>query len=79
MTTEAMNYPVIYKGTRAAKAKTPAEVKKIVTIVTATDFDLTQAAAKGDMAAFEEIYQRHHRRVYSICCECCKMRTRPKT
>jgi len=67
MTTEAMNYPVMQKATRAAKAKTPSEVKKIVSIVTATDFDLTQAAAKGDMAAFEEIYQRHHRRVYSIC------------
>src|SRR6187455_466281 len=67
MTTEAMNYPVLHKGTRAAKAKTPSEVKKIVSIVTATDFDLTQAAAGGDMVAFEEIYQRHHRRVYSIC------------
>lgn len=33
----------------------------------ATDFDLTQAAAKCDLAAFEEIYHRHHRRVYAIC------------
>ena len=24
-------------------------------------------AANGDMASFEEIYKRHHRRVYSIC------------
>lgn len=31
------------------------------------DFELTQLAAKGDMLAFEELYQRHHRRVYSIC------------
>lgn len=43
-----------------------------VSVSTATktlvkDFDLVQMAAKGDMAAFEEIYQRHHRRVYSIC------------
>src|SRR5688572_23009208 len=67
MTTEAMNYPVLQKGTKTAKAKSPAEVKKIVSLVTATDFDLTQAASKGDMAAFEEFYQRHHRRVYSIC------------
>lgn len=33
----------------------------------AKDFDLTQAAASGDMVAFEELYQRHHRRVYSLC------------
>lgn len=39
----------------------------IVDLSKAKDFDLTQAASKGDMAAFEEIYQRHHRRVYSIC------------
>lgn len=32
-----------------------------------TDFELTQAACKGNMMAFEEIYTRHHRRVHSIC------------
>lgn len=32
-----------------------------------TDHELTQAASTGDMAAFEEIYRRHHRRVYSLC------------
>ncbi|MBK9156339.1 MAG: RNA polymerase sigma factor [Chloracidobacterium sp.] len=36
-------------------------------VASAKDFDLTQAASVGDMAAFEELYQRHHRRVYSIC------------
>lgn len=67
MTTETLNYPVMQNGTGGSKAKTPAEVKKIVSTITASDFNLTQSAAKGDMAAFEEIYQRHHRRVYSIC------------
>src|SRR5919107_2058604 len=33
----------------------------------ATDYELTQAASTGDMGAFEEIYRRHHRRVYSLC------------
>jgi RNA polymerase sigma-70 factor, ECF subfamily len=33
----------------------------------ASDYELTQAADRGDMAAFEEIYRRHHRRVYSLC------------
>lgn len=32
-----------------------------------SDYDLAQRAAKGDMAAFEEVYQRHNRRVYSLC------------
>jgi RNA polymerase sigma-70 factor (ECF subfamily) len=31
------------------------------------DFELAQRAAKGDIAAFEQIYLRHHRRVYSLC------------
>jgi RNA polymerase sigma-70 factor, ECF subfamily len=32
-----------------------------------TDYALAQLAASGDMAAFEQIYQRHHRRVFSLC------------
>lgn len=32
-----------------------------------SDFELAQMATSGDMSAFEELYQRHHRRVYSIC------------
>ncbi len=67
MTTETLDYPVIQKGNGLSKAKSPSEVKKMVSTVTATDFELTQAASNGDMGAFEEIYQRHHRRVYSIC------------
>jgi RNA polymerase sigma-70 factor (ECF subfamily) len=32
-----------------------------------SDYDLAQAASRGDMAAFETLYERHHRRVYSLC------------
>ncbi|HEY9283179.1 MAG TPA: sigma factor [Pyrinomonadaceae bacterium] len=32
-----------------------------------SDYALTRIAAEGDMQAFEELYRRHHRRVYSIC------------
>jgi RNA polymerase sigma-70 factor (ECF subfamily) len=32
-----------------------------------TDYALAQRAAAGDMPAFEELYERHHRRVYSLC------------
>ena len=33
----------------------------------AADLELIRQAVAGEMAAFEEIYKRHHRRVYSIC------------
>ncbi len=33
----------------------------------ATDFELAQMSANGDIAAFEQLYRRHFRRVYSIC------------
>jgi RNA polymerase sigma-70 factor, ECF subfamily len=33
----------------------------------APDYALAQRAAAGDMPAFEELYDRHHRRVYSLC------------
>ena len=36
-------------------------------IESAEDYELTQAASGGDMAAFEELYSRHSRRVYSLC------------
>jgi RNA polymerase sigma-70 factor (ECF subfamily) len=32
-----------------------------------TDYALAQRAASGDMPAFEQLYQRHNRRVYSLC------------
>jgi RNA polymerase sigma-70 factor, ECF subfamily len=32
-----------------------------------SDHQLSRAAAAGDMRAFEEIYRRHHRRVYGLC------------
>jgi RNA polymerase sigma-70 factor (ECF subfamily) len=63
MTTETLNYP-IFQG-EADTAVKPS--KKAFDVTAADDFELTQLAAKGDMVAFEEVYQRHHRRVYSIC------------
>ena len=32
-----------------------------------SDCGLARAASQGDMQAFEELYQRHNRRVYSLC------------
>lgn len=33
----------------------------------ATDYELTQRASEGDMEAFELIYQKYNRRVFSLC------------
>jgi RNA polymerase sigma-70 factor (ECF subfamily) len=33
----------------------------------ATDYQLAQRASSGDQTAFEELYSRHGRRVYSLC------------
>lgn len=44
-----------------------AAVKAPVEIAPLSDRALAQAAGQGDMTAFEELYQRHNRRVYSIC------------
>ena len=32
-----------------------------------TDYELTRRSAAGDTSAFEELYSRHSRRVYSLC------------
>jgi RNA polymerase sigma-70 factor (ECF subfamily) len=32
-----------------------------------TDYELAQASASGDMHSFELLYERHNRRVYSLC------------
>jgi RNA polymerase sigma-70 factor (ECF subfamily) len=56
--TEAASIPLWQVGTSsdAALAAKPA-----------TDFELTRAASEGNMTAFEELYSRHSRRVYSLC------------
>ena len=63
MTTETLTYP-LFQSDASAKAES---ARNAIDITSASDLDLAQSAAKGDMVAFEEIYQRHHRRVYSIC------------
>lgn len=67
MTTETLNYPVWQSEATMSNDAAARSKKEAVDITSAKDLQLTQMAARGDMAAFEEIYQRHHRRVYSIC------------
>src|SRR5438309_6302191 len=51
-------YPLWQSDTRDATKTETAPV---------SDHALARLAGQGDMTAFEELYQRHNRRVYSIC------------
>src|SRR5215510_11400538 len=51
-------FPVVHGGLAAPKKSEPAPN---------SDLALAIAAGKGDMSAFEKIYERHNRRVYSLC------------
>jgi RNA polymerase sigma-70 factor (ECF subfamily) len=68
VTTDTLNFPVFHsqQGVETDHVLFSADVA-ITDIATAKDIELARGAARGDMAAFEEIYNRHHRRVYSIC------------
>lgn len=67
-TTETLNFPVLHKQVDEKKDTLNFIDNEIIEDVSSSnDFALTKAAAQGNMAAFEEVYQRHHRRVYSIC------------
>ena len=67
-TTETLEYPIWQDAPETEKnSKGFIKAENKIDIASAKDFELTQAAANGNMMAFEEIYNRHHRRVYSIC------------
>jgi RNA polymerase sigma-70 factor (ECF subfamily) len=60
MTTEATIFPIFESAGRRKKAA-------VQDAPPATDHALAHRAAEGDMNAFEELYLRHNRRVYSLC------------
>ncbi len=64
--TETLNYPVL-QSVEEKIENAAAGVSFIKDVKNASDYELTQASASGDMGAFEEVYNRHHRRVYAIC------------
>jgi RNA polymerase sigma-70 factor (ECF subfamily) len=68
MTTETLNFPVFHsdQGVKTDDVNFAREIST-ADLTALADFDLAQKASRGDMGAFEEIYRRHHRRVYSIC------------
>ena len=68
MTTETLNFPVFHseQGIKADEVNFFLD-GTIKDVDTATDLQLAKSAAHNDMGAFEELYKRHHRRVYSVC------------
>ena len=69
MTTETLNFPVFHsdQGVKIDDVAFAAAADAISDVTTAKDFELAKSAALSNMAAFEELYKRHHRRVYSVC------------
>ncbi|MFV0387780.1 MAG: RNA polymerase sigma factor [Pyrinomonadaceae bacterium] len=65
-TTETLEYPVIQNTLEETKAKRVTKTDAI-DVSQMDDYSLAQASSKGNMVAFEEVYNRHHRRVYAIC------------
>jgi RNA polymerase sigma-70 factor (ECF subfamily) len=59
MMTNTATFP-LWQASNSVEAS-PVEVRP------QTDYALAQRASQGEMAAFEELYQRHNRRVYSLC------------
>lgn len=51
-------FPIVHGGFTATQKPEPAPN---------SDLALAIAAGKGDMGAFEKLYERHNRRVYSLC------------
>ncbi|MBV9241900.1 MAG: RNA polymerase sigma factor [Acidobacteria bacterium] len=68
MTTDTLNFPVFHsdQGVESDTVQFSQE-QRLADVTKAKDLVLAQSAAGGDMASFEELYRRHHRRVYSIC------------
>lgn len=68
MTTETLSFPVFHsdQGVKVDEVSFT-KATPVADVNTAKDIELAKMATGGDMAAFEEIYRRHHRRVYSIC------------
>ena len=60
MATQATTFPILEHAGRSKKAAGQDAPPP-------TDHALARQAAEGDMHAFEELYTRHNRRVYSLC------------
>lgn len=67
MTTQTLNFPVFHSEQGVRSDDVAFAGASTTDFTKLKDVELTKLAGNGDMSAFEEIYNRHHRRVYSIC------------
>lgn len=67
-TTETLDYPTWQSvGKNNSEKAESAKTEPLADPSSSSDLKLAQSATEGNMAAFEELYNRHHRRVYSLC------------
>lgn len=67
-TTETLDYPIWQNvGKNNSEKVETAKAETLADPSSSSDLMLAQSATSGNMAAFEELYNRHHRRVYSLC------------
>lgn len=69
-----LGFPVEEKAIAAEVPRVSAKETEIAA-KDAPDFELTQMAAGGNISAFELLYERYHRRTYSLCLRMMKNRT----
>lgn len=70
LTSIAIERDGVFQSEETASAsafQTPTTAEKVVITPDTSDFQLTQFAASGNIAAFELLYERYHRRTYSLC------------
>ncbi len=66
--TETLTYPVWQKAPAAgADAGKTQAAEMLLDVSSSNDKELAKSAAGGNKIAFEELYNRHNRRVYSLC------------
>lgn len=61
MTTETATFPLLRDGANALSEPAIKAPQRT------SDYELAQRSKDGDRGAFEELYERHNRRVYSLC------------
>jgi RNA polymerase sigma-70 factor (ECF subfamily) len=73
MESEGLAFPM--EENASVRAYSPAFQETEVIAPDAADFELTQKSASGNIAAFEILYERYHRRTYSLCLRMTKNQT----
>jgi RNA polymerase sigma-70 factor (ECF subfamily) len=59
--------PLGFEVSAATTVKAPEQAHAEAIDTASTDLDLCRMASNGNLAAFELIYERYHRRTYSLC------------